>query len=81
MTKQFPYLQDTKHDFYWIHHSLTECYGCPDKWVDLKHADWMRKAWHHELNWESDWGKLDRLAYEALVAKMLIEDRVLPLSK
>lgn len=76
--REYPYLQDSdpKYNNYSIRRSADYCAGGADKWCELEHAGWMRETWHHKLNWESPWDKKQRLAYEALVSQLLLEDKV-----
>lgn len=72
---QYPYLKETDRSYWVVRRPGYSC-GCPDKTCSLANAEWLRRSYNHELNWESSWDCSKRLAFESLIAKLLVEGRV-----
>lgn len=72
---QYPYLREQARSYWVVWEKGYSC-GCPDKTCFLENAEWLRRNYEHELNWESKWEHEERLAFESLIALLLIEGRV-----
>lgn len=77
---EYPHLIENS-ESYWVAYDEGYCRGIADKVCSLKDADWLRKAYHHEINWECGFDKALREAHERTVSTLLLEDMVVALEQ